>query len=393
MKKRYQYFIIGFIFGTSFPVGALVFEYILNDGGNVIQLHQNNSLLYMIDSAPVILGLFSMAGGFIHEKSLRIQDKLKASNNQLNVLGQLIIEDAKKIQESGEAIYKDTDVLVNESNKIQMSAEKIAENALNQNDETVELRKSFDLYNDRVDKQDENMLVLEKDIHKIESLNHETNKLVKELDSKTENTYKESKAIVNIVNKTNQQANEIKIASNQIQEIAEETNLLALNASIEAARVGEAGKGFAIVADEIRKLSDETSSFSKNIVSVIDNLVKESEYAMQKIKSVNTTVKYQREHVYKIDEIYNKISKCIQLIIESSQMIRLCSEEMHSKKEFIDTSIKVLSHTSNKTTSQTRNILPIIKTENEMIMKIKSITDTLVTLADELIDTSKDLNN
>lgn len=393
MKKRYQYFIIGFIFGTSFPVGALVFEYILNDGGNVIQLHQNNSLLYMIDSAPVILGLFSMAGGFIHEKSLRIQDKLKASNNQLNVLGQLIIEDAKKIQESGEAIYMDTDVLVNESNKIQMSAEKIAENALNQNDETVELRKSFDLYNDRVDKQDENMLVLEKDIHKIESLNHETNKLVKELDSKTENTYKESKAIVNIVNKTNQQANEIKIASNQIQEIAEETNLLALNASIEAARVGEAGKGFAIVADEIRKLSDETSSFSKNIVSVIDNLVKESEYAMQKIKSVNTTVKYQREHVYKIDEIYNKISKCIQLIIESSQMIRLCSEEMHSKKEFIDTSIKVLSHTSNKTTSQTRNILPIIKTENEMIMKIKSITDTLVTLADELIDTSKDLNN
>lgn len=393
MKKRYQYFIIGFIFGTSFPVGALVFEYILNDGGNVIQLHQNNSLLYMIDSAPVVLGLFSMVGGFIHEKSLRIQDKLKASNNQLNVLGQLIIEDAKKIQESGEAIYMDTDVLVNESNKIQMSAEKIAENALNQNDETVELRKSFDLYNDRVDKQDENMLVLEKDIHKIESLNHETNKLVKELDSKTENTYKESKAIVNIVNKTNQQANEIKIASNQIQEIAEETNLLALNASIEAARVGEAGKGFAIVADEIRKLSDETSSFSKNIVSVIDNLVKESEYAMQKIKSVNTTVKYQREHVYKIDEIYNKISKCIQLIIESSQMIRLCSEEMHSKKEFIDTSIKVLSHTSNKTTSQTRNILPIIKTENEMIMKIKSITDTLVTLADELIDTSKDLNN
>ena len=88
-------------------------------------------------------------------------------------------------------------------------------------------------------------------------------------------------------------AEKIEKASEMIQNIAEQTNLLALNAAIEAARAGEAGRGFSVVADEIRKLAEQSNSFTSEITIVIEELKSKSQNAVDKVQDVIAIVDVQ----------------------------------------------------------------------------------------------------
>lgn len=139
-----------------------------------------------------------------------------------------------------------------------------------------------------------------------------------------------------------------------IQAIAEETNLLSLNASIEAARAGENGKGFSVVAEEIRKLADNSASTACSIQNLIEEIRLYSEKAITKVKKSEEIVALQVESVANTAEVFQGIHSFMENLIQSMHQVNSDVEDMNRERKDALTSIHVIRELS-KDTVQTAN--------------------------------------
>lgn len=130
-----------------------------------------------------------------------------------------------------------------------------------------------------------------------------------------------------IIANLNQESDKISQVLSVIRSIAEQTNLLALNAAIEAARAGEAGRGFAVVADEVRTLATRTQQATESIRSMIENLQGSSKSA---VTAMQTSEQYAEMSVKKADDAGNvieKIKDSITTIVDMNVQISTATEE------------------------------------------------------------------
>ena len=136
---------------------------------------------------------------------------------------------------------------------------------------------------------------------KFEHFVHDTEKAMNEfVDSTVENS-KHAMELVEKMDAINAQVSSILGILNEVEGIAKQTNLLALNAAIEAARAGEAGRGFAVVADEVRNLSENTNKFSRQIRTLVGNVsasLIEAEHYIDKLAANDMTfVMDSKQHI------------------------------------------------------------------------------------------------
>lgn len=124
-----------------------------------------------------------------------------------------------------------------------------------------------------------------------------------------------------IMQRLNEQAKEISSMVNIIRSVAEQTNLLALNAAIEAARAGEAGRGFAVVADEVRLLASRTSSATNEISNVVSRNLEVTTQVMQAIRSIDELSGQNGAKMAQLSDIITDIEKGAQEVLQAVSAI------------------------------------------------------------------------
>jgi len=232
--------------------------------------------------------------------------------------------------------------------------------------------------------------------HEMNELSNSTNKLtnkgletVQALNTKSKNTLESTNKVNDVVRKLNDNSKEIGIITETISQISEQTNLLALNASIEAARAGESGRGFAIVAEEIRKLAEQSSKSVEDINGILLKIQEDSNIAVSTMEETKVVVDEQSQATENTGIIFSEISASVSRLIDKISYIVKSSNTMKNKKDKIVFMIENLSAVSEETAAATEEVSALSQSQIATIYELTKHANELKNVSNELIEMVK----
>ncbi|WPC27219.1 methyl-accepting chemotaxis protein [Pseudomonas moraviensis] len=176
-----------------------------------------------------------------------------------------------------------------------------------------------------------------------------------------------------------QDSNDIQSILGTIRSIAEQTNLLALNAAIEAARAGEQGRGFAVVADEVRALAKRTSDSTGEIDALLGNLARRTH---QMGKQMHASLEVSQETVVSINEArasFELIRESVDVIRDMNTQIATAAEEQHQVAEDINRHIsqihgdaQLVASLADSTRQDAQNLTALSQTLNQLVSRFRT---------------------
>lgn len=359
------------------------------------------ALIYLVGSSiakPIILSVKysekianlditqDIPKNFLKKKD-EIGDLSKALQNITNSLRGIIKEinsSSEQLATASEELTATSQQSASAAEEVSQTVEEIARGASDQARNTEEGSSKAILLGEIIEKDQGYMRNLNNVSNKVAGVVNEGLKEIDNLSNITEESNGAIKEIYEVIFKTNESSNRIGQASSVIASIADQTNLLALNAAIEAARAGDAGRGFAVVAEEIRKLAEQSSTSTKAIDEVVNELQSNAQDAVKTIERVSTISKEQTISVMNSKDKYMLIAEAMKEAEQGVKLLNGSGEEMEKMKDEILNTLENLSAIAEENAAATQQATASMEEQSASVEEIASSSESLSNLAQKL---------
>ena len=323
--------------------------------------------------------------------NVRSENELGSMGNNLNRMTNNLREIVKKVTESLEQVVATSEELTASSDQTQQSAQQVS---LAIQDVALGSVEQVTITNDTTKIAEEIFKGMEQISNNIQAVTNTSLESFKRAEKGNDVVCSAIGQMNNISDKVAMSSKAVSILGDKSKEIgsivslitsiAGQTNLLALNAAIEAARAGEQGKGFAVVADEVRKLAEQSASAAGNISGLINEIQKEIVNAVKAMDNGTIAVKDGISMVNQAGKSFEAILEDINYIASQMQDVSAVTEEIGAGSQNMLGAIENVANISTESSENAENVVAASEEQTALMKEVANAAENLTQMAVEL---------
>jgi len=405
----------GFITENSLALAEMVLAEAEASEQNVIGIVSSNLITFIIIIVMIILiggsifwfvvqGITTSLNKVVHttdeisKGNLSVEKLEVKSNDDLGKMGLAINRMIDSLQQMISQVGQTSDQVASSSEQLLASANETSRAAEEISESIQEVASGAEKQVEKANNNEEAVNEMSESIDQIlaniREVNRSTIDSAKKADHGTdviESTVAQMKTIHDITDKIDGSVNELAIRSGKIssivsliRDVADQTNLLALNAAIEAARAGEHGKGFAVVADEVRKLAEQTATATSEIGSLIEQIQKDVNESVVYTKNGREAVKSGMDYVEDAGHSFEELSQGIHEVSSQMQGVTAAIEKIDIGIDIVQSTVKDTTSIAEQSAGYTQNVAASAEEQNASMEEINASANQLSNMAEEL---------
>lgn len=343
-------------------------------------LKEIDSILVKISEGDLDIDINILAN---NEFELMKSHLKKTIDNFSNIISSLK-EKSVLIEQSAENLSAISEEMASSSDNVSVAITDIAKGAGNQAEDLIEITSILNDFGQSIYTMVEdinNINIITKTIGDTANISNSKMKKLTESVNYVSSSFQTFMKKIKELGITINKVNDITVLINNI---AEQTNLLALNAAIESARAGESGRGFGVVADEIRKLAEQSKEFSKNISELINSVSKETNLIVLSTDEINKELRSSSTVIEDSMSSFNEIVSSVGGMVPKVYTLTKTSETINREKDDIFNKVEDSSSVAEEVSASSEQISASSEEMNESSKVVAKTANSLNTLTKEL---------